>query len=283
MALRAAQSNGAGRVVVVILMLVAIALAAVLAYRLFRRGSGEPVEALRTTEQALATLRFDDRGSQEKAVIQIMSVLQANPELPQALGASVIASAVRFDDVQGELQRATSSLTKLKNRNEASARVRELEVQIASRQQARDELRARLVEGLAKLEARKAGVESGSPGHLALLRAEGLANSVLGEGEALTLAEAFRQRFKANDDWADLIEPEFALNGGTSQKEAIAQLRALRERGTNSTFLRPYLLLARLQLMVGEPELAREELEKVISMNSRHEIARELLAELAAP
>ena len=123
-------------------------------------------------------------------------------------------------------------------------------------------------------------MEAGSSGSLAMLRAEGLARGVLGDAEALTRAEAFRQRAGQHDDWVDLIEPEYALNGGSSLDEAITQLIALKARGSNSTFMRPYVLLARLQLKKGNAAGAKDELEKVSTMNSRHEIARDLLASL---
>ena len=109
----------------------------------------------------------------------------------------------------------------------------------------------------------------------------GLARGVLGDAEALTRPVAYKQRTETRDDWVDLIEPEYALNGGSSVDEAIAQLIALKARGSNKTFLRPYVLLARLQLKKGEAQAARDELEQVTTMNSRHEIAREMLATIA--
>jgi hypothetical protein len=125
--------------------------------------------------------------------------------------------------------------------------------------------------------------EAGSATHLALLRADGLARGVLGDGEALTRAVAYKQRTEQRDDWVDLIEPEFALNGGTALDEAIDQLIVLKGRSSNSTFLRPYVLLARLQLKKGESQRAREELEQVATMNAQHEIAREILASIGKP
>ena len=287
-ALRAARGGGAGRAIVVILIIVAIALAGVLVYRLFGRellGKVAPVGAIRATEQALATLRFDDQASQEKAVAQLMGVLAEHPTLPETQGALVIASALRYDDVQGEVTRAAASLRSLKSNGAPQARVAELEAKIAANQITARNLKSQLEAAVVKLQALMQGIEAGTSAHLAMLRADGLARGVLGDAEAIAQAVAFRQGTSADlhDDWAELIEPEYALNGGSSLDEAITQLIALRARGANSTFLRAYVLLARLQLKKGDADQAREELEQVTTMNSRHEIARDLLASLGAP
>lgn len=287
-ALRAARGGGSGRAIVVILIIVAIALAGVLVYRLFGRellGKTVPVEAIRATEQALATLRFDDQASQDKAVAQLMGVLAEHPALPETQSALVIAAALRYDDVQGEVTRATASLRSLKSNGAPPARLTEVEAKIAATEVTAKNLKSQLEVGVTRLQALMLGTEAGTSTHLAMLRADGLARGVLGDAEALTRAEAFRQRSGANthDDWVELIEPEYALNGGSSLDEAITQLITLRARGANSTFLRPYVLLARLQLKKGDAGKAREELEQVTTMNSRHEIARDLLASLDAP
>ena len=285
-ALKAARGGGAGRAIVIILLIVAIALAGVLVYRLFGRqllGTAVPVEAIQATEQALATLRLDDQASQEKAVAQLTAVLAQHPNLLEPQGALVIAIAVRYDDAQGVLTRLSAKLRTLKSNDAPEERLTELEGRVKVAQASATELKAKLEEAATRLQAQMTTVEAGTSTHLAMLRADGLARGVLGDGEALTRAVAFRQRSGTRDDWVDLIEPEYALNGGSSVDEAITQLVVLKGRASNSTFLRPYVLLARLELRKGEPARAKEELEQVVTMNSRHEIARELLASLAAP
>ena len=285
-ALKAVRGGGAGRAIVVILLIVAIALAGVLVYRLFGRqllGTAVPVEAIQATEQALATLRLDDQASQERAVAQLTAVLAQHPTLLEPQGALVIAIAVRYDDVQGELTRLNAKLRSLKSNDAPDARIAEVEGKAKATQASAAELKAKLREAAEKLQAQMSTVEAGTSTHLAMLRADGLARGVLGDGEALTRAVAFRQRTDIRDDWVDLIEPEYALNGGSSVDEAIAQLIALKGRASNSTFLRPYVLLARLELRRGDSARAKEELEQVATMNSRHEIARELLSSIAAP
>ncbi len=283
-ALQAVRGGWAGRAIVVILIIVAIALAGVLVYRLFGRqllGTAIPVEAIQATEQALATLRLDDRASQEKAIAQLNAVLAAHPTLAETQGALVIASALRFDDVQGEVTRGTAALRSLKSNEGPEATIKALEAKIAASGASAQQLKVQLEDAVAKLRALTPGVATGTSTHLAIIRAEGLARSVLGDSEALTRAVAFKQGSKTPDDWVELIEPEYALNGGSSPDEAIEQLVALKARGSNSTFLRPYVLLARLQLKKGESQRARDELEQVATMNKNHEIARELLASIA--
>jgi hypothetical protein len=289
-AMKAARSGGAGRAIVIILVIVALALAGVLVYRLFGKqllgnllGTAVPAEAIQQTEQALATLRFDDKASQQKAITQLTAVLAEHPSLPETQAALVIAMALRYDDFQGEVSRGNDALKTLQANEGTEVQLGEAKTKIFAVQTAAHEAKAKLEEGLAKLQTMLPSSEPGSATHLALLRADGLARGVLGDGEALTRAVAYNQRTQQRDDWVDLIEPEFALNGGTSLDEAISQLILLKSRGSNSTFLRPYVLLARLQLKKGEAQRAREELEQVATMNAQHEIAREMLASLGKP
>ena len=212
---------------------------------------------------------------------QLTSVLAAHPGLPETQGALVIAMALRLDDVQGEVTRAVGQLRSLKSNEGPAADIAKLEAKIAESETSAKELKTRLEAGVAALQRLTPNVEAGTAAHLAMIRADGLARGVLGDAEALTRPVAYQQRTATRDDWVDLIEPEYALNGGSSVDEAIAQLVALKARGSNSTFLRPYVLLARLQLKKGESQAAREELEQVTTMNSRHEIAREMLASIA--
>jgi hypothetical protein len=203
--------------------------------------------------------------------------------LPETQAALVIATALRLDDVKGEVARGNDALKILKANEGTEAQLNEVQAKITASENAAKTQEARLTEGLAKLQAMMPNSEAGSATHLALLRADGLARGVLGDGEALTRAVAYNQRTQMRDDWVDLIEPEFALNGGTALDEAIQQLILLKSRSSNSTFLRPYVLLARLQLKKGESQRAREELETVATMNSKHEIAREMLASIGKP
>jgi hypothetical protein len=281
-AMRAVRGGGgAGKVIVVLLILVALGLAGVLVYRLFGKqllGQAVPVEALRTADQALATLRVDDGASQEQAIAQLKTVIAQHPNVPETQAAYVIASALRYDDVQGRALRGQERLRSLKSQEAPEKEIAAFQARLAADVAEAKTLRAELESAQARLETLKVAVEKGTSADLAVLRAEGIARGVLGDTEAIPTAEAFRQRSAVPDDWADLIEPEFALNGGSSFDEAIVQLDRVKRR--ESTFLRPYVLLARLQLKKGDVARARAELEQVSTMNSRHEIAQELLSGL---
>jgi hypothetical protein len=280
-AMRAARGGGAGKAIVVVLILIALALAGVLLYRLFGKqllGQAVPVEAIRSADQALASLRVDDAQSQEKALTQLKAAIARHPNVPETQAAYVIASALRYDDVQGRVLRAQENLRSLKSQEAPEAQIAKLEAKVAAAADEAKGLRTELEAAHGRLQALKAGLEKGTPADLAVLRADGLARGVLGDTEAIPTAEAFRQRSSVPDDWADLIEPEFALNGGSSFDEAIVQLDRVKRR--ESTFLRPYVLLARLQLKKGDTGRARVELEALATLNSRHEIAQEMLAAL---
>ncbi len=282
--------GGAGRVIVVILALIALALAGVLAWRLFGRqlmGNAASSEAIRSTEDALAGLRRDDAEAQEEAMARLRPLLAANPELHEAHAAMALTAALRLDDaraVAGPDEQLAKSL-RLESDGEgeaaeaARARLETLEQKLTAQRATVEARQQELLAQVARLRALPP-VEPRSTSEIAMLRAEAVARAVLGEGEALALAERVRQLSPTPDDWADLAGPEFALNGGSSQAEALAELEAVRQRPSNSTFFRPYVLAARLRMMAGNDAEAAQELTTVVSLNGKHVVAQRLLASL---
>ena len=283
-ALRAVRGGGSGRVVIIVLVLIAIALAGVLVWRLVGKdllSQRVSPAALQSTEQALATLRFDDGQAQAKAVSQLSAVRSANPDMLEAQAALVIAHSFQFDDAQSSLSRAEERLNGLKKAEGASqTAIDELQATLISQTERAQQLKTQLVTEHGRLLALGRSVERGSTAELAFIRADGLALGVLGDVEAITRAESFRQHSPAGDDWAELIEPEYALNGGSSFDDAVERVKHVQARAGNSTFIRPFVLLARLELKRGNAELAAEQLDRAITLNGKHEQARELLASL---
>ncbi len=283
-AMRAVRGGGAGRVVVIILVLIALGLAGVLVWRLFGKdllGQRVPAEAILSTERALATLRLDDEQAQAKAVSELSAVTAQHPELFEAQAALVLALAVQFDDAQGVLARGEERLSKLKKNDEGGqAAIDALQKELIGQTEIAQKLKAQLNGEHQKLLAMGAELDRASPSQLAFIRADGVALGVQGNVEAITRAEGFRQRTGQVDDWAELIEPEFALNGGTSFDEAVKRVERVQAREGNSTFIRPYVLLARLELKRGNEAQAVEQLDRAVTLNGKHGIARDMLAAL---
>lgn len=289
--LAAIQRPGGGRLLVGLLVAAVLALAAFLLWQLFGRqlvGRAVPEEALQQTEQALSSLRLDDGESQATAVARLEAVLARHPGLVEAQAALVMAAAFRFDDANQVLQRDEAQARALTRSAaepgeagaEAQARLDAMAGRLQVRREQVSALRTALTGAAAALRALR-GEGRLEPGEeLALLRADALARGVQGDAEALAMAELIRQRGVTADNWADLVVPEFMLNGGSSWDEALQVLAGVRARASNSTFLRPLVLSARLHLMKGDAPSAEEDLTRVVALNARHQVAQELLASL---
>jgi hypothetical protein len=286
------SAGGAGKVIVIILALIALALAGVLAWRLFGRQLLEKqgsTEARKTAEDALASLRRDDGEAQEEAIARLTPLLAENPGLHEAHAALVLAAALQLDDAKALAQLDEASARKLRGDAEgvseaaqtAKARLEALALEQAKQRAAIDARRAALLEHVARLRALPPP-EPGGASEIAVLRAEAVARGVLGEHEALALAERVRQLSPGPDNWASLAGPEYALNGGSSRDEALDELDAVRQRATNSTFFRPYVLTARLRMQAGDDALAVQDLTTVVSLNAKHVVAQRLLASITS-
>jgi len=104
---------------------------------------------------------------------------------------------------------------------------------------------------------------------------------VFGDAKAIEFTERHSKLTNASDDWLDLAEPEYAANAASTpdtRREALTRLQGVLAREANSTFLRPYVLMARLKLADGDYGGAREDLEKVLTLRADHDVAQELLS-----
>jgi hypothetical protein len=117
------------------------------------------------------------------------------------------------------------------------------------------------------------------PARLAALRAQALFHGVSGGEEALKLTSRYEQSAEGQppDGWIDLAIPEYAANSRVSdelKKQARAKLEDLHKR--DATFLRTYVLQARLALSDKDIEGATAALDQVLSMQKDHDVAVEL-------
>jgi hypothetical protein len=288
-----AHGGGAGRVVVILLALIALVLAGVLVWRLLvtsgKLQAPQLGRASTSAADALATLRRDDWEAQEQAAASVRPFLERPESVHEARAVLVLVAAFRLDDVRaltGFDEEKARLLERALGRGGEEAAVARARLETLAGEL--DRQRAQVKERREALEAELTALralpppEGGSPAELAVLRAEAIARGVLGDGEALAVAERARQLARGPDDWAELAEPEYALNGGASLDEARSVLDALRKRQNNSTFVRPIVLSARMHLLNGDGASAREELDQVVLMNKKHRVAERLLATLSS-
>jgi hypothetical protein len=277
----AKKSGGSGKLIVVVLLLIALALTAVLVWRLVgKQIMGEQVseQALKTTGDAFALLRRDDAGNQAKAVEDLRGVLAKNPEMIEAQAALVLALAAEFDDAQAEMHNGEEHMAKVKAAGATQSELDALQAILTAQTEAVQRFKKQLDESHARLLELGAKVERGSRDESALVRADGFARGVKGDQEAMSRAVQFAQlNPTAPDAWVGLIEPEYALNGGTQIDQAVAQLQTIND----DAFFRPAVLLARLELKRGNSGVAAERLERVVQLNDQHALAKALLKSIA--
>nr|WP_242544543.1 tetratricopeptide repeat protein [Corallococcus sp. NCSPR001] len=115
----------------------------------------------------------------------------------------------------------------------------------------------------------------------ARLKAQALYAAVTGAPNALALAERLRQA-ELKPVWSVLARAEYALGSGSPATiQAVSEeLGALRAQ--DRYLFRAFVLGARLALRQGDPDTARGLLDEVVALNPKHDLARRMLAQIAA-
>jgi hypothetical protein len=284
-----AAANRRTTMAVIVFLVLALALAAALAWYLFGKalmgGSAAAIEA--QAREVVAALRRDDDAAHAEAIARSRALLERAPGSVEAHSALVLATALAADDASGRARR---------DRLEAEELGRRLG-RLSDRSPSRDELAGKLAL------AREAGTRSAAEAEflqgslrqetqallqlaqarnlptaqqLAALRARSVSLAVQGEANSLALAEEFNQKSGTRDSWADMALPEYVANGGSSYDEALRQLEAVQLR--DDTFLRAYVLSARIALLRKDAPGAEAQLAKVLAFHPGHDAARQLLA-----
>ena len=240
----------------------------------------------RATEQAVFLLRRDDSAAQSDAVSALRAIEKEHPGSIEAKAGLVLAQALIYDDLLQYSSRLRKAISKADRQSgaETEGAAEPLSLQISTLKTKLEASEKRVFEQARILQADRdrldemATVQSMSmDAELAMLRARAMALAIEGDPQALLLADRFRARSQQDDNWADLTMPEYVANGGQLHDEAMAQLREIQSRAGNSTFLRPYVLAARINLLRGNTEDAIAALDQVVTMNDKHLVARELL------
>jgi tetratricopeptide (TPR) repeat protein len=256
------------------------------------RGKSNAVsqEALVAKEEARVLLRRDDATSKEEALSRFRTLVGLHPLSVELQAERAIALALHLDDTRVQkstleakvkrLQERITSLSEAQTPADWQSRVNAMreEVATAQRELVPFETRtAQLVQealDVSKQLAVMPAQEETEPA-LARLRARAMLNASLGGSETPSLAVMLVQQ--QQQDWSALAMAEYVLNASTTRNQisqAATALERLREK--DKTFLRLYVLEARIALLRGEPTLALGLLETVLTLNPKHELAQKL-------
>jgi predicted Zn finger-like uncharacterized protein len=270
-------------VVVVVLLVAVVALAAALFWFTFGRAlvNKDSAQVLQQTQEAVTSLRRDDEGSRVEAIATLRTLLVKSPQAPEVHSALVLALALSCDDLNEEATRAGDTLKRTRARLSTSKDRGPLDERIQKVNARLSELQATLADRQAELHAAQDALDRAAADHeltpeqrFVVVRSRALGAAVLGEGSAIALAEEARQKSVSPDNWADLALPEYVINGGSSFDDALKQLEEVQQR--DSTFLRAYVLAARIKVKQNELEGAEEQLGRVLALQPRHEVAGQL-------
>jgi hypothetical protein len=295
-----AQVARRNRVALILIALILVAAALGVTWKVFGKmllNRAPPAAAVEGCEKALSTLRFDDSKSKSEAVAQLSTVVATYPDFIEGHAALVTAVSLQLDDVQQRVRRI-EQLVERKNTliarynkehspanweataQSLSAQVDELIKEHKPLAEAGHNLDGKAREAYKGLEAAVKRVgEPSKQGSLAALRAQALFHGISGTDQALVLSKRYENTAggASTDGWIDLAIPEYAANARVSEElmqQAQQKLDELHKR--DSTFLRTYVLSARLHLIRRELEAAAADLDQVLSMRKDHDVAAEL-------
>ena len=251
-----------------------------------------PQEAVVAKDSALAVLRRDDTASKVEALASLKALADAHPQSIEMLAEWATALAMHLDDTRVEaatiqarvdrLNDEISALSEAKAPADWSSRVNLMREEVEAKKLELTPLEERAAalskDAVQVLKRLAAAPEKEEPeASLVRLRARALLSAVLGAGESLTQAIQLAQAEQR--DWSELVVAEYVLNGTAppaQAAESFAAMGRLRER--NSSFLRTYVLGARIAVLRGELETAQGLLDAVITLNPKHELAHKLQA-----
>lgn len=290
---RSAPEGGkAGRLLFFLAAVGVLGLTAWLTYPVWRnRGSELPPEALRAKDEAVALLRRDDPASREQALARLRPLVARFPKFTEAQAELVVALALQLDDTQVELEWIGEQQARLRNQiNELSlaktpadwgSRVNAMKEELEALGVQRRPLEATVAElkkqgEEAFLVIRAAPETEPAADVVARLKAQAVHVGVRGDPQALAQAERLR-KVENPAHWSTLVLAEYSLNARSPPVTMTEQFNALQElRARDNTFIRAYVLGARLALRLKEPAKARGLLDTVLALNPNHTLARKL-------
>ncbi|QRK05957.1 zinc-ribbon domain-containing protein [Archangium violaceum] len=255
------------------------------------KSNAMPHEVRVARDEAVVLLRRDDAASKEEALSRLKALSAAHPqnvellaEVASALGMHVDDTRVQVATLQAKVLRLQARISRLKlARSPADwqSRVNTMQEELTATQRELTPLdeRAKVLSKEAVQVLKQLGAAPEKESRevaLARLRGSAMLSSILGGGEALGMAVKLAQADLR--DWSTVAMAEYVLNYATPTEpqiqESIAALERLREK--DNTFLRAYVLGARIALTRKETAVAQSLLDAVITLNPKHELAQQL-------
>jgi predicted Zn finger-like uncharacterized protein len=293
-----AGGGGKERLLIALAAVVVLGLTVWLTYPMWRaRGSGLPPHAVSARDEAVALLRRDDEASREQAISRLRALLADFPKYTEARAELAVALVLKLDDMKVELDLLSKQGKRLSDEAQRLSAARapaDWENRVNAAREELQNLRAQskpLTAAVAELtkevEAsqqiiRAAPETEPAADVVARLKAQAVYAGVMGEEHAVALAERLR-KVENPAHWSAIALAEFGLNAGSaaaSRAEFSQSLQEVRER--DRTFIRAYVLGARLALMDQDPVTARALLDSAEALNPHHALSRKLRAWAAA-
>jgi hypothetical protein len=295
-----AQVARRNRIALILIALILVGAALGVTWKVFGKmllNRAPPAAAIEGCERALAQLRFDDSKAKEAAATQLTQLVGQFPDYVEGHAALVTTVSLQLDDVQQRVRRIEQLVERKNNiiarynkekspanwetlAQALSAQVEELIKEHKPLAEAGHALDSKAREAYKGLESAVTRVgEPSKQAKLAALRAQALFHGVSGTDQALVLSKRYETTAEGAvpDGWIDLAIPEYAANARVSEElmtQALGKIDELHKR--DSTFLRTYVLSARLHLIKNELEAATSDLDQVLSMRKDHDVAAEL-------
>jgi hypothetical protein len=258
---------------------------------LVNRRHAVPPDAIARLESARLLMRRDDVQSRNRAVTELSALISAYQDFVPAHAELVVALSLQLDDARIQVRRLTEEsdeahrrIARLsddkapsdwQNRVMATqARVAEIAALITPLNEKSGAIDNQLNDRFQALQ----GIQpNGIEDQRSLARAQAVYSGVKGSDTAIALAERYRN-LGGTDGWAAVALAELALNARVSP-EAMTTAHAEMDElaAKDSTFLRSYVLSARLSIAQKHNDSAVAGLEAVLALNPAHDIARQLL------
>jgi hypothetical protein len=291
----ARPQKGRGRVLLIAGGVFVLALTAFFTSPAWRgKSNALPKEVVIAKDEAVLMLRRDDTTSQSDALARLKALSGANPTSIELQMEMAIALAMHLDDTRvlantldakvKQLKNQISTLTKAQAPADWQSRVNAMREEVGAIErklvpiQERNALLSKqALELVKRLAAPPPEQVKDEPKELtqARLRARALLSAVLGSAETPGLAVRLAQG--EQQDWSTLTMAEYVLNASNTENQIADTDSALKElREKNSSFLRTYVLGARLALQREKPADAHGLLDTVLTLNPKHELARQL-------
>jgi hypothetical protein len=248
-------------------------------------------DAIARLESARLLMRRDDAASRDRAISELNALINVYPDWVPAQADLVVALALQLDDARIQVRRLTEESDELSrriNRYNQEKVPSDWQNRVTVMQARMNEI-ASVVNPLneksgvidTQLNDRFYALQSVQPNGIedqrVLVRAQAVHSGVKGSDTAIALAERYKNLGGA-DGWAAVALAELALNARVSPEAMVTAHAEMDELAAkDSTFLRSYVLSARLSLAQKHHESAVAGLEAVLALNPAHEVARQLL------